>query len=1007
MKKSKLCLALLAAMTIQAPSYAFAQEAEVEVAKTAKEKAAEKEAALKEGEIEVITVGGMRSSEVAAINMKKFADTISDNLSAEEVGALPDQSIAESLERLTGVTGNQENGRSNTISVRGMGGAYTLTTLNDREIVSSFGSRSVNLSLFPSASIRRAQVYKTARADSLEGGIAGHINMETFKPLEVEKNIRTISATVSTNDLHDDLSSATEEDAHLIKELTDSDKYGRNLNGIMSQHINDELAISVGGAYRDDVRYLEGIKNGPLLTGLSWAQDWNADGVYDEVANPASTLSSKKFDEKQTSIFAAAQWAPTDEVIISVDYLTSTYEYVMDQAVMSHWGLASGAYRDDNRDLHPYRLGDPALADIDPDNNYVMSGLGFVGSIGKWDTSALNEDETEVFGLNVKYQLTDDLHLNFDVSRSTADRVWSWRTGNGQYGDGMSHYLAFDHYNDEYGFEYLGSDDAEYPGAEGSAFNQDTYELDRSQLRSVNNDPDLWEFEKLTNGYNTMESEVSAVKFDLTYDFELAMFHQFKFGARYSENTKNHVDDGEIYEAENSRAVKDGKEWISDEDWAETWSQISDVDFHAMNDTLTDNPYQKLDKIKGFDEVFYFNPGEIIDAKSEYFPERYLDEEDKLASYELKEETTAVYIQASFAGQWYDGLIGARYFKTTLDSSSWQSPFYLEPKGGGEPGFDLIILDLEWMTAEHEYDDILPTLNVNLRLIDDFVIRIGAGQAIIRPSLGEINSSIDLKNDNFDNNQPVNSRTLGTAGNPYLDPIKSTQADISFEYYPTRWDYYSLAGFYKDLDGIYEQGAQYIAAEGQTDQDGNPLVLPVTSEVKANGGSVSGVEFSFRQNLGQFTDYLKGFALSGNYMDFFHDAVQDYNNREPGAAPLDRPTELYYQPVGWIDSTYNVALTFDYGGKFNARLNLNQQEQMARRDGQTYAVQWPNKNLSLSMRYRFNKHVQIFAQGSNLLDEETTSGNLSSDKVGTAHPDFIIEQAHRGISYYGGVRLNF
>ena len=142
MKKSKITLALLAALYVQAPSLAFAEEAEAEAnatktvkettakEKTGKEKAAERKAALEASEIEVITIGGMRSSEVAAINMKKFASTISDNLSAEDIGSLPGPSIAESLERLAGVSGNQNNGRSDKVSVRGLGGNYTLTTLN-------------------------------------------------------------------------------------------------------------------------------------------------------------------------------------------------------------------------------------------------------------------------------------------------------------------------------------------------------------------------------------------------------------------------------------------------------------------------------------------------------------------------------------------------------------------------------------------------------------------------------------------------------------------------------------------------------------------------------------------------------------------------------------------------------------------------------------------------------------------------------------------------------------
>ena len=122
---------------------AFAEEAEANATKivkekTAKEKEAERKAALEASEIEVITIGGMRSSEIAAINMKKFATSISDNLSAEAIGALPGPSIAESLERLAGVSGNQNNGRSDKVSVRGLGGEYTLTTLNGRQLVAAW-----------------------------------------------------------------------------------------------------------------------------------------------------------------------------------------------------------------------------------------------------------------------------------------------------------------------------------------------------------------------------------------------------------------------------------------------------------------------------------------------------------------------------------------------------------------------------------------------------------------------------------------------------------------------------------------------------------------------------------------------------------------------------------------------------------------------------------------------------------------------------------------------------
>jgi len=977
MKKSKLSLALLAALYVQAPSYALAEEAEVAKTElTAREKAAKIKKEQEQATIEVITVGGMRSSEVAAINMKKFATTISDNLSAEEVGSLPSQSIAESLERLAGVTGNQEQGRSNTISVRGMGGAYTLTTLNDREIVSSFGSRSINLSLFPGAAIRRAQVYKTARADGLEGGISGQVNMETFKPLEVDRNVASFSASVNSNEL--------------LQDQTKGDKYGKRIEGLYSYHVNDEFAFSVGGSYRDEPEFFESINNGEIVGGV-WAPDFNQDGI-DDFASPAATLNSKKRETSQDSLFVAAQWAPRDNLLISFDALSSTYEYENSVFTNSNWGIGSPGRQ----------LADPALADVDPNTNYLMSGMAWSDGVGKWDASVLNVDKTKAYGINVDYLISDDLALNFDVSHSSADRVYGWRSASGRYGDdgSMRHYFSFTHHNEDFGYSYLGSD------ADGSAYNPETYTLDQSLLTQNMNNPDLWEFNRLSNSRALTESAVSAIKVDLTYDVDYGIVHQLKFGARYSENIKDHSADDELYD-ENT----------------ENWDQISDVDWHARNTSLSSKPYQKLTGITGFDDAFYFDVGQLLSDKAAFFPDRVIDDNDKYESYEIEENTKAFYLQASFAGDWYDGVFGIRYYETELEATSYQSDFTVEQafdEDTGQPIEDAYYLvpgdNPGFVTSTNKYDGFLPTLNVNFRAIDDVIIRLGMGRAMIRPSLGEINSGIQLKNPN-DPQQDIeqgedgasSNKTLGTAGNPYLMPIISEQADLSFEYYPTQWDMYAFAVFYKDLDGIYEQGATYIPIEGSEDRRGEQISLPLTAQQKADGGSVKGWEFSFRQHLGALSPYLEGLAISGNYMKFSHDAVQDWNVSNPGQAPMTRKTELYYQPEGWLDSTYNVTLTYDYGKKFSARINLNQQEGGARNEGNDGkgSLAEASKNLSFQVTYKATKEITVFAQAANLLDESSKFGNLSSSKLGEYHPNMPYFTEHRGVSWYGGVRVNF
>ncbi|SET12958.1 TonB-dependent receptor [Thalassotalea agarivorans] len=981
MNKSKISLALLAALSVQLPSIAFAaesEEAEIQKPQSAKEKEAAKEAEKKKAEIEVITVGGMRSSEVAAINMKKFANSISDNLSAEEIGVLPDQSIAESLERLTGVTGNQDNGRSNTVSVRGMGGAYTLTTLNNREVVSSFGSRSVNLSLYPSASIRRAQVYKTARADGLEGGISGHVNMETFKPLEVDKNVRTFSATVNSNSLY--------------KDITEGDKYGTNIDGMISQHIGDDFAFSVGAAFRDDIRYLEGIKNGDKVVGNhAWLPDRNGDGVG-EYASTASVLNSKKFTIEQDAIFAAAQWQLTDDLLISADYLTSEYDYkqnVLTLSVPTFWGVDWLVPQDE--------------VDVS-DDNFLMSGVVRKpgGGMGKWDGSVLNNDKTDVFGINFAYQITEDFRAELDIAHSAADRFYSYRTASGNIDDAADHYIAFDANTSNYGLYYLGADFT------GTAYDPDRNAINQRILENNLGDPSNFDFHSVNNSQNFMESAVSAVKLDFIWDVDLGPLHQIKFGYRRSQNTKDHLDDSEKY----SKNPKNRT--MTDEEWADAFGHL---DFNALATKLKDENYRKLEYIQGFSDLYYVDVGDIIGSMPEFFANRTISDEDRFASYELEENTDAAYVQLAFAGDYYNGTFGLRYYSTELESTSYQSEFIVQEKINDETGepipgtFQLIVGEgADFVTSTHDYSGVLPSLNVNIIPADEFFIRIGAGQAMIRPSLGDVNNALKLKSNSdqeFDTEVNLQSKTLADAGNPYLDPIISNQVDVSFEYYPTQWDYYAIAGFYKDLDGLYQTGANYIPVEGAVDSEGYPISMPVTSEVKGEGGNVKGWEFSFRQDLGFISDYLKGLALSGNYMDFFHGAHQDYNIRNPGDNPLTIPTEIWYQPLGWIDSTYNVALTYDIGKSFSARINLNQQSYQATRDGQSYFTQWPSKNLSMNIRYKIIPSVTVFAQASNLLDETQTKGYLSGDHLGFAATDFVAQQSARGISYYAGVRVNF
>ena len=140
-----------------------------------------------ESTIEVISVTGFRRSMLESLDVKRYSDTIVDVVTADDLGALPDLSIADALTRLPGVTSVRTGGQSSELNIRGLSGNYVFTTMNGREQVSSSGGRSVEFSQFPSELISTAMVYKSQKASLIEGGVAGTIELGTSNPLNISK----------------------------------------------------------------------------------------------------------------------------------------------------------------------------------------------------------------------------------------------------------------------------------------------------------------------------------------------------------------------------------------------------------------------------------------------------------------------------------------------------------------------------------------------------------------------------------------------------------------------------------------------------------------------------------------------------------------------------------------------------------------------------------------------------------------------------------------------------
>jgi iron complex outermembrane receptor protein len=168
---------------------------------TAKEREAKRkaEAAEKAKQLDVVEVTGIRRGIESAINLKQESTSIIEAVSAEDIGKLPDSSIAESIARLPGLAAQRVAGRATTISIRGLAGDFSTTLLNGREQVSSGDNRGVEFDQYPSELLSSVVVYKTPDSTLVAQGISGTVDLQTVRPLSLGKRVVSLNARYEKN----------------------------------------------------------------------------------------------------------------------------------------------------------------------------------------------------------------------------------------------------------------------------------------------------------------------------------------------------------------------------------------------------------------------------------------------------------------------------------------------------------------------------------------------------------------------------------------------------------------------------------------------------------------------------------------------------------------------------------------------------------------------------------------------------------------------------------------
>jgi iron complex outermembrane recepter protein len=259
---------------------------------------------------QTITVTGIRRGIENAINVKKNADGVVEAISAEDIGKLPDTTIAESLARLPGVTTQRSrDGRATTVTIRGLGPDFNGYLLNGREQTSTGDSRAPDLSVYPAELISGATVYKTGDAGLMGAGLAGTIDNKLVDPLSFSSRVIAVSA----NKIKTGKGLPVEGDGHryslsYVDQFADR-KIGLALGYVRVDGSSTQYGAGGWGSRTTDVT----LAGGGTATGATIPGPWGA----------GLDFRTERFDEKRDGFTAILAFKPNKELSSQLDIFYS------------------------------------------------------------------------------------------------------------------------------------------------------------------------------------------------------------------------------------------------------------------------------------------------------------------------------------------------------------------------------------------------------------------------------------------------------------------------------------------------------------------------------------------------------------------------------------------------------------------------------------------------------------------------------------------------------------
>ncbi|MBK0026136.1 TonB-dependent receptor [Stenotrophomonas sp. S48] len=1004
-----------------------------------------------------------RESLQQSLDEKRYSIEQVDAIYAEDIGKFPDLNLAESMQRIAGVSIDREGGEGQQISVRGLGSDFTRVRINGLEALSTAGSgttgvnrsRGFDFNTFASELFSRVKVNKTQSAQMDEGSLGATVDLRASRPFDFEGFQASLNGQYGFNEL------SRSKDPRVSALLSNTWADGR-FGALMSVAWSKRTIFEEGynpvrwehGNYRNS-NQSTAANNGTYgfcspvgydpQTPRNPASNETAQGVG-SAANQARNNGWGSYGIDATHCGTGIDRpAATADNIAAYETATNAWiprypRYVRTEHEIERLGVTGALqfrFSPDsllNLDLMYSRL------DKDQREDSLGANLHRTAQYGGKTQIAVREAQVDAQNRLV-YGVFDN--VDFRTESTSIEETTEFKQAS----------LNFEHrFNDAVRLDALvghSSSSFERPVFSMVSFdnsNLDGFVLDMRNGASMPSmtfpfalgDAASWQWlgygtapvnaNGTARGGNISEVRLNPQYVDNSFDtakvdltFNLSPTFTLRGGLAYKDYGMSTQEYRNISYGRMSQALPNG---VGVGDLSTTLDGFGKgLDGNTPNGWLIPD-FSRIAEL--LDIYCNCNTGTLGGDYRLAGVGHYGASNN---NFDVTEKSYASYLQLDFNTELWDrpfrGNLGLRYVRTQIDASGYApcqaansndlssqcEPFLGVASATADAGERLLV----GTTVAHRYDDWLPSLNLTWDLTDTFVLRFGAAKTMARPTLSNLSPSVSGGPTAFVDEDRYYSINLG---NPKLDPFRSTNYDLSAEWYFQEGALLSAAVFYKDIE-TYVQRTRLLT----TWQDmGYSLdLLPagfspnslfnVQSYFNTPGGPLKGYELTYQQPFSFLPGFWKNFGIQLNYTHVDSKIKYLFSS---GSGDTIVTTYTENDLLNLSPNSYNATLYYD-DGRFSARVStsyrdayINQiltQENVWDLDGNQYATadvtgKYSVENVDFNMSWKFNKQLTVSFEAINLLDsadERYVDSALSL-------PD---RYTHTGRQYYLGLRYKF